>query len=111
VVSVSSDYLEYLQDLLAWLPQLRVKRMFGGAGLYSEELFFAIADDASLYLKADAQSVEFYRNGGSEQFTYESKGKLSRMNFWSVPAEVLEEPDELRRWVRVALDTALRARK
>ncbi len=110
-MAISDDYLEYLKELLEWLPQLRAKRMFGGAGLYSDEIFFAIADDAGLYLKADAQSVEFYRKGGSEQFTYESKGKVGKMNFWSVPADVLEDDDELRTWVRVALDTALRAKK
>ncbi len=108
---ISDTYLEYLQELLGWLPQLRIKRMFGGAGLYSDELFFAIAGDGDLYLKADKESVAFYQQGGSEQFVYESKGKLSRMNFWLVPAEVIEDPDELRRWVGIALDTALRARK
>ncbi len=110
-MAISDDYLEYLKELLEWLPQLRAKRMFGGAGLYSDEIFFAIADDAGLYLKADAQSVEFYKKGGGEQFTYESKGKVGKMNFWSVPADVLEDDEELRTWVRVALDTALRAKK
>ena len=108
---VSEEYMDYLRDLLDWLPQLRIKRMFGGAGLYSGDLFFAIADDGDLYLKADKESLAFYQQGGSEQFSYESKGKVSRMNFWLVPAEVQEAPEELRRWVNVALDTALRARK
>jgi len=110
-MAVSDAYLDYLKDLLSWLPQLRIKRMFGGAGLYSDDLFFAIADDGDLYLKADGQSVDFYLDGGSEQFTYESKGKLSRMNFWLVPAEVIEDTDALQRWVSVAMDAALRARK
>jgi DNA transformation protein and related proteins len=103
--------MDYLRDLLDWLPQLRIKRMFGGAGLYSDDIFFAIADDGDLYLKADKESMVIYQKGGSEQFTYETKGKLSRMNYWSVPAEVIEEPDALRRWVGIALDTALRAKK
>jgi DNA transformation protein and related proteins len=110
-LAISDAYLEYLKELLEWMPQLRVKRMFGGAGFYQDDLFFAIADDGNLYLKADLHSESFYRDGGSEQFTYQSKGKLSRMNYWSVPAEVAEKPEELRRWVGIALDTALRAKK
>ncbi|MGD8913944.1 MAG: TfoX/Sxy family protein [Candidatus Thiodiazotropha sp.] len=110
-MAISEDWLEYLRELLEWLPHLRVKKMFGGAGFYSDELFFAIADNDGLYLKADNESRPFYRNGGSEQFTYESKGKVGRMNFWSVPADALEDQDELRRWVDVALETALRNRK
>lgn len=110
-MSVSADYLEYVQELLEWLPALRVKRMFGGVGFYSDELFFAIADDGGLYLKGDGLSETAYREGGAEQFSYEAKGKTVRLNYWSVPADVLEDPEELRRWVRMALDTALRARK
>lgn len=110
-MAVSEDYLEYLKELLEWLPALRARRMFGGVGFYSDEIFFAIADDAALYLKADSKSEAFYREGGGEQFTYEVKGKVSRMNFWSVPVEILEDQDEMRNWVRVAMETALRVRK
>jgi len=110
-MAISDSYLDYLQDLLAWLPQLRIKRMFGGAGLYSGDRFFAIAVAGELYLKADAQSVEFYRQGGGEPFRYDAKGNSRRLNFWSVPADIIEEPEALRRWVDEALDTALRARR
>lgn len=110
-MAVSADYLEYLQEQLDWLPGLWVKRMFGGVGIYSDELFFAIADDGMLYLKGDELSDPVYRKGAAEQFSYQAKGKTVHLNYWSVPAEVLEEPDALRYWVRMALDTALRARK
>jgi len=111
-MSVSNDYLEYLHDLLAWVPALRHRRMFGGAGLYGDDLFFAIVADDTLYLKADDQSRPFYRAGGGDAFVFVSKkGESSTMDYWSVPADVLEEPEVLERWVRAALDTALRARK
>lgn len=110
-MAISADYLEYLKELLEWLPQRRTRRMFGGAGFYSDEVFFAIADNSGLYLKGDSQSEPFYRKSGAEPFTYEAKGKINRLNFWSVPADVLEDPEALQRWVRIALDAALRARK
>ncbi|WP_459874250.1 TfoX/Sxy family protein, partial [Endothiovibrio diazotrophicus] len=69
-MGVSVEYLEYLSELLEWLPRLRVKRMFGGAGFYSEELFFAIADDDGLYLKGDGGCSPFYEEGGGERFAY-----------------------------------------
>ena len=109
---VSDDYLEYLHDLLAWVPGLRAKRMFGGAGLYGEELFFAIVADDELYLKADDESRPLYRGGGSEPFLFVTKkGKESTMDYWLVPAEILEEPEALRVWVQAALDSAVRSRK
>jgi len=111
MMAISAEYLEYLKELLEYLPRLRVKRMFGGAGFYSDERFFAIATDDGLYLKADAESEPFYRRGGAKRFTYQAKGKTTHLNFWSVPADVLEDPDELERWSHIALDAALRARK
>lgn len=110
-MAISDEYLEYLKEQLEWLPQLYVRRMFGGAGFYSDELFFAIATDDGLYLKGDSESEGVYRQGGAERFTYEAKGKISRMNFWSVPPDVLENEKVLHRWVNIALETALRAGK
>ncbi len=110
-MTISDEYLEYLKEQLEWLPHLYARRMFGGAGFYSDELFFAIATDDGLYLKGDGESEGIYQEGGGERFTYEAKGKTSRMNFWSVPADVLEDEDVLHRWVNIALETALRAGK
>lgn len=110
-MAISDEYLEYLKEQLAWLPRLYVRRMFGGAGFYSDELFFAIATDDGLYLKGDSESEGVYQEGGSERFTYKARGKISRMNFWLVPSDVLESEEVLHRWVGIALETALRARK
>ena len=41
-MAVSEHYIEFIQDLLADFEPLRIKRMFGGAGVYSGDLFFAI---------------------------------------------------------------------
>lgn len=110
-MGVNDEYLAFLHDLLAWVPGLRAKRMFGGAGLYGDDLFFAIVADDTLYLKADDQSRPLYEQGGGEAFHFVSKkGKSSTMDYWSVPADVLEEPELLERWVGAAMESALRAR-
>ena len=110
-MSVSDEYLEYLHDLMPWVPGLRAKRMFGGAGLYGDDLFFAIVADDTLYLKADDGCRAFFREGGGETFVFvDKKGRSSTMDYWSVPADVLEEPERLEAWSREALAAALRAR-
>jgi DNA transformation protein len=50
---VSEHYIAFVQDLLADFAPLRIKRMFGGAGIYSGDLFFAILAEDNLYLKVD----------------------------------------------------------
>jgi DNA transformation protein and related proteins len=109
-MAIDDNFSEYLQELLEWLPRLRRKRMFGGLGFYSNELFFAIANDAGLYIKADTESAPLYKDNGAEPFTYAAKGNLVQLNYWSVPIEILEEAEALRRWVCIALDTAHRAK-
>ena len=110
-MSVSDDYLAYLQDLMPWVSDLRSKRMFGGVGLYSDALFFAIVVDNILYLKADAKNAALYGDGGGEQFSHQRQGKTVKMGFWSVPADIQEESETLRAWVESALDAARRAKK
>ena len=39
---VTDGYIEFVRDLLGSFEPLRVKRMFGGAGVYSADVFFAI---------------------------------------------------------------------
>jgi DNA transformation protein len=110
-VGVTNGYLQYVLDQLDWVRELRPQRMFGGVGLYSGELFFAILVDQTLYLKADDANRASFRRGGGEAFSYLRRGKPLTMDYWSVPADILEEPDRLRSWAGTALDAALRARK
>jgi len=109
--SVTSEYLEYVRDLLEWVPELRSRHMFGGVGLYSGERFFAILADDTLYLKADDASRPLFRDGAAEAFGYLRRDKTCALDYWSVPARVLEEPELLRQWGTAALDAALRGKR
>ena len=98
-------------ELLAGLGSLRVKRMFGGAGVYQDDLMFALIDDDVLYIKADAQSRPAFEAAGSSQFTVEMKGRTETMGYWRLPAEAADDSDAAQRWARLGLEAALRARR
>ena len=51
-MSVSNDFLAYVIDQLGGRGYSS-RRMFGGVGLYSGELFFALIADDTLYFKVD----------------------------------------------------------
>ena len=109
---VSDDYILYLQELLQPLGELRVKRMFGGAGLYCDDHFFAIIADDQLYLKADDENRERFSARDLTPFRFTSKsGKQSTMNYYPVPADVLEQQDLLLDWAHSAIEAALRAKR
>jgi DNA transformation protein len=112
---VAPEFRDFALDQLARVPQLRSKRMFGGIGLYSGELFFGIVAADELFFKVDDSNRAAYEAAGSEPFRplADPKRPVS-MSYWRVPIEVLEDPNELAEWARTAIrvaSNAPRARK
>lgn len=110
-VAVSREYADWLQDLLRPLGQIRLRRMFGGYGIYADELFFAVVLDEQLYIKVDAQTRPEFEAAGLEEWVYEKDGKPVHMNYFRPPEDIHDDEDSLRHWGGLALDAALRAKK
>ncbi|MFZ4538106.1 TfoX/Sxy family protein [Propionivibrio sp.] len=105
------EFVEHACELFAPLGAIRAKAMFGGWGFYCDDLFFAIVALETLYLKADAESADSFRQAGGEPFCFTYKdGRSETMNYWTVPEEALESPAEMLPWGRLALAAALRGR-
>ena len=107
---MSQALVDHCLELLAPLGVVRAKRMFGGHGLYVDELFIALIAFERLYLKVDAQTQPAFRAAGCEPFVYDGKGKPITMSYWTVPAEAMESPALMQPWARQAIEAALRAR-
>ncbi len=110
-MSVSREYADYLQDLLRPLGHIRLRRMFGGYGIYADELFFAVVLDEQLYIKVDVQTRAEFEAAGLEEWVYEKDGKPVHMNYFRPPEDIYDDEDSLRHWGRMALAAAFRARK
>ena len=104
-----SDLVDSLPDLFHGLGSIRTKRMFGGHGIYADEVFFGWVVDDVLYFKGDAITAPHFEERGLERFEYVKDGKVMKMAFYQAPPEVLDDPDEALRWGRYAIDAALRA--
>ena len=106
---VSDGYLTFVLDQLrSVLPAVRERRMFGAYGLYAGELFFAVIDDDTLYLKVDDQTRGEYEMRGMPPF--QPMEGMASMNYSQLPEELLEEPEALRLWAERAVDVARRAK-
>ncbi len=110
-MSSGSDYVDYLLELLSPLGSVRAKRMFGGHGMYLEDLMFGLVANDELYLKVDDGNRQAFEDRGLEPFTYMGKNKPVRMSYYHAPEEALEESEVLCDWARDAIAAALRARK
>jgi DNA transformation protein len=105
---VSKQYLDYLIGQLAGLGGLEARRMFGGVGLYSRGTFFGLLYKEKLYFKTDDSTRPEYEARGSEGFRPRANLKNAKMTYYTVPAEVLEDEDELVRWAKKAVAVASR---
>src|SRR2546430_893939 len=110
-MAVSSEYLDYVHDQLSGLGGVSSRRMFGGAGLYCDEFFFALIDDDTLYLRVnDDNRADFTARSMSAFRPYADRPELS-MSYYETPADVLEDPAQLVSWARRSVAAAMAAVK
>ena len=81
--------------------------MFGGVGLYSGDVFFAIVYHDVVYFKVDDVNRADYVRAGTRPFKPYEK-RPTTMQYYEVPASVLEDADELCKWARRAVTAAER---
>ena len=102
---VSQEYLDYVADQLVGLGPIKTKRMFGGAGLYLDGIFFGLVADDVLYFKVDGTNKPDYSAAGSGPF--KPFGNASyEMGYYEVPGDVLEDPELMKEWAMKALSVA-----
>ena len=94
------SFLEFVRGQLAPLGAVRVKRMFGGHGVYLGDAFFAIVHKGRLYFRTDPADRVHYQARGSREFMPSKTQKLG--TYWEVPADVLDDPELCVQWARRA---------
>lgn len=109
-MAVSREYREYVLEQLGRVVPVTARAMFGGVGIYSDGLFFALMDDDLLYLKTDDTNRPDFEAAGKGPFRPYGEDSQA-MGYHELPGELLESPDELRPWVEKALAVARSKRK
>jgi len=95
------DFQDFVLDQLDTLSDVTVRRMFGGAGLYCGDTFFAILYRGRLFFKIDEQTRGPYEARGMRPFQPNPKQTLK--SYYEVPAEVLEDREMLVQWAHAAI--------
>lgn len=109
-MAVSESFKTYVVEQLTRLrPDIRARAMFGGIGIYAGERFFALIDDDALYLKVDdLNRPDFEKEGMGPFQPFGPGGEV--MQYYELPAGLLDEPDALAPWVEGAIEVAARAK-
>jgi DNA transformation protein len=100
-----------LEASLTPLGAFRSRPMFGGHGLYLDDLFFGFIAYDTFYLKTDEQNRSDFIKAKSKPFSFERARKgLVVTSYWQCPVAALRDTRKLRSWIGKALDAARRAK-
>lgn len=105
-MAVNEDYLKFVMDQLSELGEVEVKRMFGGVGLFHKGLMFGKIGGGAFRLKVDAHNRQDYEERDMKPFYSETKKK--GVPYWEVPADVIEDRNELSKWAKKSFEAAVR---
>ena len=101
---------EHIAEMFLAFGRVSVRRMFSGAGVFSDGLMIALISRDVVYLKADEQTIPAFEAEGLAPFSYQRNGVARTINsFWRMPERLYDDPEELAQWARQAKDAALRA--
>jgi DNA transformation protein len=106
MMGVSEGFREYVSEQLGQVTAITLRRMFGGVGIYSRGFFFALMDNDTLFFKVDESNRPDYEARGMHQFRPFGDDRQS-LGYYEVPAEVLEDTELLRAWVRKSVSVAM----
>ena len=110
-MAVSAEFIEFIVEQLERLGPIRPRRMFGGMGLYLDDMMFGVIFGEELYFKVDDRNRADYENEGMGPFTYEmSNGKTGSLNYYEVPERLYDDGDELVEWARKSVDVMMQVR-
>ncbi len=95
---------ESLVRRLQPLGAVTTRTIFGGHGIFHDDVMFAMVD---------AQGACLLRASGASRHRFEARGshRHGTMPYWRVPADVLADDVELLTWSGEALDVARRAQE
>jgi DNA transformation protein and related proteins len=108
-MAFTAEYRQAVEAKLSAVVPIRTKAMFGGVGVYSGDLFFALIADDKVYFKVDDSNRADFEAGGTGPFF--PFGSPKPMGYYELPGPVLDRPDELKVWVDKALAVAQTAKR
>ncbi|WP_461313730.1 TfoX/Sxy family protein [Acinetobacter sp. GN11] len=104
-----ADY--YVDQLSSW-AKITTRQMFGAVALYRQDYVFAMAWHGGIYFKVDEDTRKNYEAAGSHALGYLSEGEEHTLkSYWEVPADVVEDREQLQKWAEYAYCAAVKSAK
>ena len=86
-MTVDQRFVDQILARLMPLGPVRGRRMFGGWGIFLDDVMFALIAGERLYLKVDAETEARFAAAGAAPFTYRrGDGQAIVMSYRAAPA-------------------------
>ena len=110
-----SGFIDNVLEQFSGFEGISTRQMFGGVGIYRFGVMFAVIADDRLYFKVDEVNKPEYQEVGSVPFVYDKHDKkglntLKAMDYWELPANVLEDKDLIFQWMVKSHEAAIKAK-
>lgn len=103
-MSLSQAYLERVLSCMSQVVKVTYRRIFNGAGIYHQGVQFAIIVNDQLYFRVDEYSRPLFEQKTMRAF--QPRAINLQSSFFQVPEDILANPEELKHWMRIAVEAA-----
>jgi DNA transformation protein and related proteins len=107
-MAFSAEFRDHVIEMLDGAGNVTARRMFGGAGIYLDGTIIGLIADDVLYFKVDEENRGDYEANGMGPFVPFDDGRMT-MPYWQVPAEVLDDGEQLIEWARKSWEAGRRS--
>ena len=106
-MTASNEFIEYVMELLEPIAVMDGGKFFGGFGIKSNSIQFAMIMDNSLYFVVNDETRPKYEKLKKKPFSYQTKkGTVNVKRYYEVPEDLFDEPDDLIKWAKESIDIA-----
>lgn len=102
-MNFSHAYLDRIIARLSHVAEVSYRRIFSGVGFYHRGVQFAILINDQLYFRTDEHSRVLYQQKGMGSFQPRAAINM-KSSFFQMPEDVLNQPTELKHWLRIAVE-------
>ena len=111
-LTASSEYTEYVLELLEPIGPVKISRFFGGVGISHGLVQFAMIMGNSLYFVVNDNTRQKYETVGMTAFSYTTKkGRVQVRKYFELPEEILTDTEQLRLWAGESIQVAANTKK
>ncbi|HIF51466.1 MAG TPA: TfoX family protein [Thiotrichaceae bacterium] len=105
-----SEFVNYLHEVFQYFGSIRTRKMFGGHGIYHDDIMIGLVTDDTLYFKVDESTKQEFIDKDLSAFEYSKDNKKIQMSYYLAPEEIYDEPDEAVYWAKLAYQAALNSK-